>query len=183
MSHDHSHCQIVSADYVIPDGPEGLFDNPAAIERRAEAVPAAHQSIVRRALRYMFLTDGPKNSPLHRLKEQRAQELVQLTEHLSKAELLLFRYLKNRTNNGLRATYGAAALRQAQAARFRCQDCRMPDVRTLHLDHVNGRQHDTTTFRLLCANCHNIKSRMSDWHGGKSQPVDALLLALETDAS
>jgi|GEM_PF-4602505 len=181
MLADLQHCQPIAAEYVIPDGPDSLFDNPDAIERRTETVPQAHQSIVRRALRYMFLADGPRNSPLHRLKEQRALELAQLAEHLSKAELLLFRYLKNRTNNGLRATYGAAALRQAQVARFRCQDCQMPDVRTLHLDHVNGRQHDTTTFRLLCANCHNIKSRTSDWHGGKSRPVDVLAPVLKTD--
>ena len=87
------HCQSISADYLIPNATDGLFDNPEAIERRAQAIDSLDQSIVRRALRYMFLSDGPNNSPLHRLKEQRALELALLAKHLSKAEMLLFRYL------------------------------------------------------------------------------------------
>ena len=60
-----------------------------------------------------------------------------------------------------RKRYQHAAAREEQ---YRCRIYKMSDVRTLRMDHVNGRS-DTQNFQLLCSNCHKIKSREIDWKG------------------
>lgn len=150
MEHD----QEDTSDFAIP--PE-RFDDSEYIERRVGAVPQHEQGPVRTALRYLYLTvEGPLNLPLDR---RRVAE-----PHLEPRELIVARWLATRTNGNLRKTYGPGALLAARAARYRCERCGYADVRAIEIDHVEGRT-DGTPFACLCANCHRIKSRASDWSG------------------
>jgi hypothetical protein len=94
------------------------------------------------------------------------ERLLRAERHLEAAERIVIRWLYTRTNGNLRSSYGASALRAARASRYRCQECNFGDVRVLNLDHVNGRVAGSP-FACLCANCHTIKSRKSDWTGEK----------------
>ena len=107
-------------------------------------------------LSYLFLNDGPSNlkNPAFRIAEP----------HLEDFESVLARYLKSRTNGNGRKRYGKAALMAIRRAEFRCEACGEGDVRLLVLDHANGRA-DTNAFFVLCANCHQLKSRLFDWTG------------------
>ena len=58
----------------------------------------------------------------------------------------------------MRKLYGKNSLIAARNAKYKCERCNFPDVRTLQLDHINGKIMDTE-FACLCANCHQIKSR------------------------
>ena len=91
----------------------------------------------------------------------------------------MVRYLKSRTNGGGRERYGAAALRAARRAKYRCESCSNGDARVLIFDHVNGR-YDVKNFLVLCADCHQIKSRIFDWTGKKRE---AIKLAAESPDS
>src|SRR5262249_44205084 len=113
---------------------------------------------LRTALGYLYKDDGPVNLPRDRLRVAEP--------HLEAAETIVIRWLYTRTNGSLRSSYGAAALRAARASRYRCEVCKFADVRVLNLDHVNGRV-TGTPFACLCANCHTLKSRESDWTGEK----------------
>ena len=66
----------------------------------------------------------------------------------------------------LKKDYGANSLIAARNAKYKCQnaECGFSDVRSLELDHVNGKKSKyTAIFACLCANCHNIKSFTHDW--------------------
>lgn len=134
------------------------FNDDGYIESRTAAVPAVDRGSLRTALSYLYKDDGPVNLPRDRL--------LVAEPHLEAAERLVIRWLYTRTNGNLRSSYGAAALRAARASRYRCEVCEFADVRVLNLDHVNGRVAGTP-FSCLCANCHTIKSRESDWTGEK----------------
>ena len=132
--------------------------NQAYVENRVQLCPEKLRGALRSALSYLYLIDGPINLPRNRLKSAEA--------NLEPGELLLIRWLYTRTNGSLRSTYGSKALRAARAARYRCSECSLADVRVLQLDHVDGHTPDTE-FACLCANCHSIKSRDNDWSGKK----------------
>lgn len=144
----------VDDDYIIP---ETRFDYDY-IEQRVTLAKVNDQGCLRTALNYLYNTDGCTNLIPERFKIAE--------KYLEKAEILLARWLKTRTNGKLRKAYGCNSLRKAREARYRCQNCGFPDVRTLHLDHVEGRI-KSATFACLCANCHNVKSREKDWNGEK----------------
>lgn len=93
--------------------------------------------------------------------------------YLEPRERVLMRWLYNRTNGNLRATYGAKALRAARVSRYRCEHCGFADLRALHIDHVHGRTTETPCA-CLCANCHNIKSREHDWSGEKRDSNESM---------
>jgi hypothetical protein len=135
------------------------FNDDRYIESRVATIAAADRGSLRTALGYLYLDNGPVNLP-------RARLLV-AKQHLEVAETIVVQWLYTRTNGSLRRCYGAAALRAARACRYHCEVCGFADVRVLNLDHVNGRVADTP-FACLCANCHTIKSRESDWTGEKS---------------
>ena len=106
---------------------------------------------------YLYLADGPTNlrNPQYRDAEP----------YLKPYEIILSRYLKSRTNGTARRAYGKPALHHVRGVGYQCECCGYRDVRVLNLDHVHGRGQEV--FFLLCANCHNIKSRMFDWLGTK----------------
>jgi hypothetical protein len=132
------------------------FEDPTFIERRLAAVPPKDRGCMRSLLRYIYAKDGPVNMQKARYSPVR--------QYLEPAEKIVAQWLRTRTNGRHRKSYGHDALRCARASRYRCQNCGFPDVRTLHLDHVEGKIAGAT-FACLCANCHNIKSRKSDWTG------------------
>ena len=135
------------------------FNNAAYLESRIGAAPKADQDALRTALAYLYNDDGPINLPRVRL--------LLAKKHLDPAELVVIQWLYIRTNGKLCKCYGAGALRAARSSRYRCKSCGFTDVRALNLDYVNG--HTTgTPFDCLCANCHTIKSRKSDWVGEPS---------------
>ena len=137
------------------------FNNTDLIEDRVASV--ADKGSLRTALRYLYLDDGPLNLPP---KRRKAAE-----RFLDAAEVMVIRWLATRTNGRLKKSYGAAALRAARLARYRCQECGFPEVRVLNLDHIDGRVVGTA-FACLCANCHTIKSRKSDWTGVRQVPKE-----------
>jgi len=138
--------------------PEVRFNNKDYIEKRIINADYIDRGYLRTVLKYLYLTDGPINLPRERFKKAE--------KYLDQAEMILARWLITRTNGSLRAEYGKESLISARNAHYRCQICGFPDVRVLHIDHVNGRVFGSN-FACLCANCHNIKSREKDWSGEK----------------
>ena len=153
MKAKHRFSCDVDLDFVVA---ADRFDSPRFLETRLAETPETVRGLLRSVLRYLYETNGPTNLPPKRLKPVRP--------YLDPAEAILVRWLGTRTNGRHRAAYGKRALEAARRSRYRCEHCAFPDVRTLHLDHVDGRV-ATTAFACLCANCHNIKSRNSDWSG------------------
>ena len=143
----------VDAQYVVPDE---LFDGEDLIAVRVLAAPLEVRIALRKALRYMYLTNGPTNLT--------RDDLRAALPILTTAEQKVVKWLQVRTNGSLRKTYGKASLLAARRAKHRCDQCGFPDVRVLNLDHVEGRKVGTA-FRCLCANCHHIKSCQKDWLG------------------
>jgi len=142
----------VPNEFVIPSE---RFNSPSFIQGRVDAAPSAVQGSLKTALRYLYETQGPTNLPRDR---KRVAE-----PYLEEREKIVARQLYTRTNGSERKNYGKDALHAARTAQYRCADCGFPDVRCLHLDHVEGRKGSLSTFRVLCANCHQIKSRKKDW--------------------
>jgi hypothetical protein len=138
------------------------FNNDRHIANRILLVPTADRGALRTTLLYLYMDNGPRNLPRNRL--------LLAEPYLEDAERLVVRWLYTRTSGGLRSTYGATALIAARTSRYRCSVCNFADVRVLNLDHVDGRVNGTT-FACLCANCHTIKSRKSDWTGTKPRPM------------
>ena len=139
------------------------FNNEAYLNERLAAATPSDRGKLRTALTYLYWDNGPIN--LERDRRKIAEP------YLDEAECLLVRWLSTRTNGSERKNYGKAALIAARSSRYRCATCGFPDVRALHLDHVKGRKVETP-FACLCANCHTIKSRKSDWLGRVPVPLD-----------
>lgn len=142
-------------DYRIEVGeewilPEERFDNASLIETRAEAHPPEQRPAFRRAMRYLYMADGAKNL-------SRDQMLACLPT-LEPREKRAIRWIYTRTNGSERKNYGPDSIVAMRKARFRCQRCRFPDVRTLQVDHVTGRKVKPFVFQCLCANCHSIET-------------------------
>jgi hypothetical protein len=143
----------IDDNYIIP---ETRFDNKDYIEDRVNLIPSEAKGCLKTALKYLYLSDGPINLPRDRFK---VAEI-----YLELAEIVLAHWLVTRTNGSLRVDYGKESLICARKAHYRCEICGYSDVRTLHIDHVEGRIKGTK-FACICANCHNIKSREKDWSG------------------
>jgi hypothetical protein len=120
------------------------------------SVRASDRGALLTALKYLYMDSGPINLPRDRLKIAKP--------YLDDAERAVIEWLKTRTNGSERRNYGKGALIAARRSRYRCERCGFADVRTLNLDHVEGRE-IATPFACLCANCHTIKSRQEDWSG------------------
>jgi len=136
---------------------EERFNNLDLIEKRVKCVPTDVQGSLRSTLKYLYIEDGPVNLQKDRLKMS--------VSYLDENEIILAKWLITRTNGSLRKTYGKNALLAARTAHYKCKQCGYPDLRVLHLDHVEGKRNNKSTFACLCANCHNIKSRKYDWDG------------------
>lgn len=137
----------------------------AEIDARVSVVQSSDErSALRTVLNYLYRSDGPTNlrNPQYNLAKC----------FLNDGEVILTKYLKSRTNGAGRKDYGKEALTQARSVGYKCQSCGTCDVRVLHLDHVFGKL--KKEFLVLCANCHNIKSRLFDWLGTKRESEDAL---------
>ena len=132
------------------------FNNIPYLESRTSIVPVEHRGSLRTALGYLYQDEGPVNLPRDRL--------LAAEPYFEVAERIVIRWLYTRTNGNLRSKYGVDALQAARSSRYKCGTCGFQDVRVLNLDHVNGRVKGTP-FACLCANCHSIKSRKSDWSG------------------
>jgi hypothetical protein len=128
---------------------QSWFDNGTALEQRIADAAMEDQGSLRTALTYLYLSDGPMNLPAKRRK-------VALP-YLDVAERIALTWLYTRTNGSERKRYGIRVMPAARRARLRCERCGMPDVRTLNLDHINGRS-GPTEFQVLCANCHHLKN-------------------------
>lgn len=137
--------------YVIP---KRRFESLAYIDRRVSRAAKVDRSSLRLVLRYLYLSQGPKNLPRARKKAARP--------YLDLAETKVVNWLATRTNGSERKRYGSGVLVATRRSRFRCEDCGVADVRVLNLDHVDGRT-GPSKFRCLCANCHHIKSFHRDW--------------------
>ena len=148
---------MADREYLIP---MERFDNTGYIETRVSSAPLV-AGLLRTTLKYLYLSDGPINLPLDRLKAS--------TPFLEPAELVLARWLRTRTNGSERRNYGAPALRAARRQRYRCEHCGHADVRVLNLNHIEGRKRQGD-FACLCANCHMLKSRKRDWSGRTRLP-------------
>lgn len=147
-------------DSLIIDG--DAFNNSELTESRVAAVDASERGALRTALNFLYKDGGPVNLPRTRL--------IAAVPYLSLAEKTVIRWLYTRTNGNLRKTYGGTALIAARTSRYRCDTCGFGDVRSLNIDHVDGRI-TGTAFACLCANCHAIKSRRFDWSGKKREPI------------
>ena len=143
------HTYLIDINFIIP---ENRFDNIMYIEERVADIEKAHKGPLTSILKYLYITDGPLNVAPERLKISKP--------YLSESERILVNWLKTRTNGRLRKTYGAKILTAVRNSKYRCSICHFPDVRTLQLDHIDGRI-ENTEFDCLCANCHQIKSRAS----------------------
>lgn len=133
--------------WIIP--PE-RFNNSAWVEARVTSVPEFAQKKLRTALSYLYFDDGVINLP--------RDALLVAERVLEPAEAHLGRWLYTRTNGSERKRYGTDAVKAARLARHRCSECGHPDVRTLQIDHVEGRV-GPTALQCLCANCHQIKTK------------------------
>jgi hypothetical protein len=138
--------------------PDDRFDNTDYILKRLAAVDSSVSGSLKSTLSFLYMTDGPINMPKDRLKISEP--------FLEQREIVLVRWLQTRTNGSLRSKYGTKALHAARFAKYKCITCGFSDIRALHLDHVDGHVKGTD-FACLCANCHNIKSRVCDWSGEK----------------
>lgn len=147
------HCTHIPDEYIIPSD---RFENVDYIDQRVSAVDNQDQRKFRSLLEYLYLLSGPVNL----IKDKR----YLINKYLEPAEIIIANWMKTRTNGSLRAKYGNKALIQAKKAKYQCEGCGFPDVRALNIDHVNGKD-DKDEFKCLCANCHSIKSRESDWKG------------------
>lgn len=133
--------------------PEKWVGDENIVKDRARLVADADKArCVFLALKYLYLS-GKLN--------MQKRLMNSAMPFLEPSEQLMLRYLFNRSNGGLRQRYGHAAVAEAKASKFCCRDCGFGDVRTLTLDHVEGR--GAKQFRMLCANCHQIKSREKEW--------------------
>ena len=132
------------------------FNNETYISRRVAAAPVSDRGALQTALKYLYMDNGPVNLSRDRLKVARS--------FLDDAERVVIQWLQTRTNGSERSNYGKDALIAARRSRYCCERCGFADVRTLNLDHVEGRG-VATPFACLCANCHTIKSRQEDWIG------------------
>ena len=158
--------------FVVPDG---TVDDAPSIECRVKSAPKQARGALNLVLSYLFNKSGPTNlkNPQYKIAE------AYLTEY----EIVLARYLKSRTNGNGRKSYGKAGLNAMRAAAYRCQVCGEGDVRILVLDHANGRN-DTEAFFVLCANCHQLKSRLFDWTGKrKANKAQDKTIVLVTDGN
>jgi hypothetical protein len=130
------------------------------VARRVGLAPLADREALQTALSYLYMDDGPVNLPRDRLKVAKA--------YLGDAERVVVQWLQTRTNGSERKNYGKDALISARRSRYRCDCCGFADVRTLNLDHVEGRVLNAS-FAYLCANCHTVKSREKDRRGAAKE--------------
>lgn len=133
--------------------PAKRANSSSYVKRRLSTVPQEIAMVLGRCLRYLYLDKRSIDRKTIRHAEA----------SLEPPERLLIRYLQTRSSGSEKKRYGHAAVAEAKAAKFRCRDCGCSDVRVLTLDHVHGK--GSKVFRLLCANCHQLKSRMQDWVG------------------
>ena len=160
MPNPVTHEQPIPAEYTIDPT---YFNNKPALDARAANLPVpADKAFFRKALGFLYLTEV-KNSPLEADRLLKSDRRTLLSHYLTPAEWQIFKNLTKFAHSS-RKRYGHAAVQAAREDRYRCRICKMPDVRTLEMDHVNGRS-DTQNFQLLCSNCHKIKSREVDWKG------------------
>jgi hypothetical protein len=137
--------------------PLDRFDNLDYIRTRVDNITFEDdKGSLESILRYIYLSDGPKNVVLKRYKIS--------IQYLDPCEQILIKWLKSRTNGRLRKKYGEKSLTAARNAKYKCEECGFSDVRVLQLDHKE-RNNTETEFSCLCANCHQIKSRKEDWNG------------------
>lgn len=137
--------------------PENRFNNEEYIKGRCQNLDNKDKIALGAVLRYIYSFDAPKNVPIN---------WKSVFDTLEEREKIIFKWLRTRITSRLRFIYGDNAIRTARESKYKCKRCSIGDVRVLNLDHVNGRD-DLTSFQLLCANCHMIKSRQEDWTGIK----------------
>ena len=153
------HLINIDPDWIIPIE---RF-NISYIENRGENCTGQFKGNFISALKYLYLDD--KNGGISTFGKK-VKNVILENHLLEPREVMIFKYLFTRTNGSEKYYYGAPAIAAAKKAKYRCEECNNPDVRTLCLDHVwDGNA--LLGFRMLCCNCHSIKSREEDWKGDK----------------
>lgn len=116
----------IDENFIIP---LTRFNDLNYIEKRVQLATEIDRGALRTNLKYLYIyLMAPVNLPRSRFKVSK--------NYLEEREIVLTRWLITRTNGKLRLEYGKEALICARKARYRCEKCGLPDIRTLHLDHV-----------------------------------------------
>ncbi|MBX2907857.1 MAG: hypothetical protein KF744_17560 [Taibaiella sp.] len=170
-----THTISIPGEWIIS---QDRFNNQSYVESRCASADKSLQGNLRSALKYLYLDEEHGGISTF---SKTAKNAVLENKLLEPAEVIIFKYLFTRTNGSEKYHYGKPALVAAKAARYRCQRCNSPDVRSVCLDHVWSNDL-LTGFKMLCYNCHAIKSREDDWQGSKKlrnkKEALALLISL-----
>lgn len=158
-----THTFTIPSEYLMPV--DCLNNGYALVARIAEVSDLIERQALTKVLRYLYLEEGCTVTEFSSVLNMDTKSRQLAEPYLNAGEVIMVRYFATRTNGSGRRTYGKPALHRMRAARYQCEDCRNPDARTLVLDHTVGRKIDPTQLRVLCANCHQIKSRLHDWSG------------------
>lgn len=147
--------KTVETDWIIKE--EDFLEQN--IEARIDNAQEADRAFLRSTLKYLYGA----------IKTLDRERLTTAKPYLTPAEIAVAKWLHTRSNGSERKNYGPESVVAAKAAGYKCNRCKFPDVRTLHLDHTHGRSSDALkAFECLCANCHMIKSREMDWEKPKA---------------
>jgi hypothetical protein len=154
------HITNIPEDWVIPTE---RFNNIVDIDSRCNAVDERLNGNFRSVLKYLYV--DPENGGISSISPAVKKRVIE-NKLLEETEAVLFKSLFTRSNGANKKEYGPGALLAARNARYKCEDCNNPDIRTHCIDHM-WREGSLIGFQLLCHNCHAIKSRKEDWTGDK----------------
>jgi len=149
----------IDSEWIIP---EERFNNQNYLsEKRDNNVP--FKGVIESVIKYLYFdTQHNGISTFNNIKKK----IIIENNLLEPREIIILKYLSSRTNGRLKSQYGALAIKEAKDAKYRCKVCGNPDIRTLCLDHI-WVDEKLEGFKMLCQNCHSIKSRLEDWCGDK----------------
>lgn len=154
------HKTHISEEWIIP---RERFNNRDYIESRCDVVDKILQGNLRSALKYLYLDQDKDGISTF---SKTTKNTILDGKLLEERETIIFKYLFTRTSGSEKYVVGKPGFFAAKTSRYRCEDCSNPDVRVLCLDHI-WEGDSLSGFKMLCANCHSIKSRVEDWKGDK----------------
>lgn len=154
------HSVHIPNDWIIP---KDRFNNPEYIETRCATTEENLKGNLRSALKYLYLDH--RNGGISSFNKD-VKNIILNEKLLEDREIIIFKYLFTRTNGSEKYVVGRPGIIAAKTSRYKCENCGNPDVRVLCLDHIwDGNV--LVGFKMLCNNCHGIKSREEDWNGTK----------------
>ena len=163
MTEAITHQVTIPSEYIMP---VNCLNNGGALTERINTVlDVASRVALAKVLRYLYLEEGVVVAGLSSVMNMYKPAILLAEPYLSAAEIIMVRYLATRTSGSERKNYGTLSVHRMRQARYSCEDCGSPDARTLVLDHTKGRKVVPIDLKVLCASCHQIKSRVHDWSG------------------